>query len=174
MRRKGGVGRREKRAWTKEVLRKVIIRLRELTKTDKELLKYIEEVEILVSLFGLGVEVKDMIRGEIDITKTSLFQEGRKEGERIGFRKGEKVGERRGESRGEKKAERKGRVEELKRAILLAVRIRFGKNKAEVLEKKLKKTGDIRELRSIYMKALKSDSWSDFLRSIKNNAKGGK
>ncbi len=41
---------------------------------SKELLKYIEEIEILSTLFDLRLEVKDMIKGEIDIAKTSLFK----------------------------------------------------------------------------------------------------
>ena len=47
-------------------------------KTKKELLKYIEEIEILGSLFGLRVEVKDMIKEEIDITKTSAILNSKK------------------------------------------------------------------------------------------------
>ena len=153
------VSRAKKGEWNKEVLQKVIRRLRELVKTEKEFLKYIEDIEVLASLFGLDVEVKDMIKGEVDITKTSLFQEGRKEGkkegERIGFRKGEKVGE--------KKGEKKGRIDELKKVILLGVQLKFGKGKAKFVSGKIRETDDIKKLRRIYTNVIKSQSWSEFL-----------
>ncbi len=149
--------RKGKQMWTKEILQKVIGRLQELTKTEKELLKYIEEIEILGTLFDLDVGAKEMIKGEIDITKTSLFQEGRKEGEKIGLRKGEKLGK------------REGRKEELKHAILLAVQIKFGKDKAKFTSRKIKAVDNIKKLRKIYTSALKSQSWREFSSSLNSD-----
>ena len=148
------VGRAKKREWTKEVLHKVIRRLQELAKTERELLKYIEEIEILGTLFDLDLEVKDMIKGQIDITKTSLFREG----ERIGFRKGREIGF----FEGEKKGEIKG----LHEAILLAVQVRFGKRRAGTIRKKIERINNIRKLKTIYKRVLKSESWHDISSSL--------
>ncbi len=162
---KGGCS--KERAWTEEVLQKVIRRLRELTKTEKELLKYIEEIEILGTLFDIKLGVAEaMIKGQIDITKTSLFQEGkkegrkegRKEGERIGFRKGEKSGERRGEIKG------------LRKAILLAVQLRFGKDKVKTVSRKIEEINNIKKLRKIYVKVLKAQSWREVFSSNSENS----
>ncbi len=104
-----------------------------------------------MSLFDIKPGVAQaMIKGEIDITKTSLFQEGRKAGERIGFQKGEKKGE------------KKVRIEELRKAILLAVQLKFEKGKVGLVSKKLKRIDNIRELRRIYTNAIKSKSWQEF------------
>ena len=155
--RKERVGRAKKREWTKDVLQKVIKRLQELTKTEKELLKYIEEIEILGTLFDLDVGVREMIKGEIDITKTFLFQEGRKEGEKIGFRKGERLGK------------KEGKKEGLKHAILLAVQVKFGKSKAKFVSRKIKVIDNIKKLRKIYTSALKSQSWREFSASLNSD-----
>ncbi len=142
VRRKGKVGRRKKQEWTEEVLSKVIRRLRELAKTEKELLKYIEEIEVLGDLFGLNVEVKDMIKGEIDITKTSLFREG------------------------EKRGRREGEIKGLRDAILLAVQLRFGRRKTKVIKGKISNIDDIKRLREIYMCVLKAGNWEELLSSL--------
>ena len=136
-------GRSKEQAWTEEILRKVIKRLRELAKTDEELLKYIEEIEVLGTLFDIKPGVAQaMIKGKIDITKTSLFQEG------------------------EKKGEKKGEIKGLRDAILLAVQVRFGRRRCEVMRKELEGIDNIRRLREIYMCVLKAENWEKLLSSL--------
>ena len=116
---------------------KVIKRLQEILKSEDKLLKFIEEVEIFAELFGFSFDW-NMIRGKIDITKTSLFRIGKEEGEIIG----------------------------LQESILLDIKVKFGKDKAQLIKHKIQKISDIRKLKSLKIKVTKAGSWEEFLKSL--------
>ena len=122
-----------------KIVQKVVSKLRELAKSKKESIKYIEEANLIARLFDVKVE-REMRLLEI-IEDTFLF----KEGEGKGWRE----------------------------AILVDVKVKFGKEKVEVVRKKIEKIDNVRKLKSLHAKILKARSWNEVLKAI-NKAKNTK
>ena len=74
-----------------EVFKKVIRKISEIIKNKKELLKYIEEISFLGSLFDVEIKAEPMPI-QIDIRKTLFYKWGEREGEKKGLKEGEKRG----------------------------------------------------------------------------------
>ncbi len=123
-----------------DTFQKVIQRLQEIIKTEGELLKFIEEIEIFAELFGFSFDL-EMIRAKIDIRKTSLFRIGREEGEIIG----------------------------LQEAILLYIKAKFGKDKVQVIKPKITKIDNIRELKALHSKIIKAENWNEVRKLLSQN-----
>ena len=121
-----------------KALPQVISKLSKILKTKKELLRFIEEIEILAKLFDFGLNF-DMIKEKIDIRETNLFKIGEKEG--------------------------------LQKAILIAVEVKFGKDKAELIKKKVEKIENIRKLESLHKKVIKAEKWSEVQKIFEQNSK---
>jgi hypothetical protein len=126
-----------------EVFKKVIRKISEIIKNKKELLKYMEEISFLGSLFDVEIKAEPMPI-QIDIRKTLFY----------------KWGEREGEKRGEKR----GLIKGLKKAVLLDIQLKFGSSKARQIKKLLDKINDINRLEKIKKEVIKAGNWEDFIK----------
>jgi len=95
-----------------EAFSKVVKRISEIVKNEKELLKYMNDINFLASLFDVKIKIKPMPI-QIDIRKAPFYRWGREEG----FKEGKKEGLREGELR--------GLIKGLKEAILLGIQLKF-------------------------------------------------
>ena len=76
------------------------------------------------------------------------------------------MGKEEGEIKGERKEEKRGERKGLRRAILLDVRIKFGKDKVEVVRPKIEKIDGIRKLDSIKINVIRARDWDEFLKIL--------
>jgi hypothetical protein len=146
-----------------EVFKKVIRKISKIIKNKKELLKYMEDISFLGSLFDVEIKAEPMPI-QIDIRKTLFYKWGEREGEK----RGEKRGIVKGLKEGEKRGLVKGLKEGLKKAILLDVKLKFGSPKAEQIKNLLDKINDINRLEKIKKEVIRAEKWDDFLKALKN------
>jgi len=138
-----------------EAFSKVVKRISEIVKSEKEVIKYMNDINFLASLFDVKIKVKPMPI-QIDIRKAPFYKWGREEGL--------KEGEQRGLAKGLKEGLKKG----LKDAILRIVRVKFSSSKAKQIKNFLEKVDDIRYLKKTETEVIKAKTWKDFISSIKN------
>ena len=136
--------------------RKVMKRISEIVKNEKELLKYMEDISFLGGLFDVKIKVKPMPI-QIDIRKTLFYKWGREEGLR--------EGERRGLAKGFKE----GLIKGLKKAIFLDIKLKFGSQKAKQIKNLLDKINDKNRLEKIKKEVIKAETWEDFSKVLKNH-----
>jgi hypothetical protein len=139
-----------------ELFKKVIRKISKIVKNKKELLKYMEDISFLGSLFDIEIKAEPMPI-QIDIRKTLFYKWGEREGEKRGLEKGLKEGEKRGKQEG------------LKEAILLDVQIKFGKSKVKEIKTLLEKVDDVNHLKKIKRKIIEAKTWDDFVKAFRNN-----
>jgi predicted transposase YdaD len=139
-----------------KAFRKVMKRISEIVKNEKELLKYMEDISFLGGLFDVKIKVKPMPI-QIYIRKTLFYKWGREEGLKEGLKEGEQ--------RGIVKGKREG----LKEAILLGVQIKFGSSKARQIKNLLDKINNINRLEKIKKEVIKAETWEDFSKVFKNH-----
>jgi predicted transposase YdaD len=134
-----------------EVFKKVIRKISKIVKNKKELLKYMEDISFLGSLFDVEIKIEPMPI-QIDIRKTLFYKWGKEEGE--------KEGEQRGIVKGLK--------EGLKEGILGIIQVKFGSSKAKLIKNLLDRVNDITRLGKIKKEAIKAKTWDDFIKVFKN------
>ncbi|MFZ8804573.1 MAG: hypothetical protein ACO2PO_16545 [Candidatus Calescibacterium sp.] len=139
-----------------EAFSKVVKRISEIVKNEKEVIKYMNDINFLASLFDVKIKVKPMPI-QIDIRKAPFYRWGREEGLKEGLRQGEQRGI------------VKGRQEGLKEAILLDVQIKFGKSKVKKVKTFLEKVDDLNHLRKIKRKIIEAKTWDDFVKAFRNH-----
>ena len=130
-----------------EVFNKVIRKISKIIKNKKELLKYMEDISFLGSLFDVEIKIEPMPI-QIDIRKTLFYKWGKQEGLREG--------------------EKRGIIKGLKKAILLDIQLKFGSSKARQIKNLLDKINDINRLEKIKKEVIKSENWDDFFKALKN------
>jgi predicted transposase YdaD len=86
---------------------------------------------------------------EVDIRKTFLYKWGKEEGLKEGKQEGLREG--------------------LKKAILLDAEAKFGISKARKIKKLLDKINEINRLEKIKREVIRTESWENFVKSIKNS-----
>jgi hypothetical protein len=138
-----------------EAFSKVVKRISEIVKSEKEVIKYMNDINFLASLFDVKIRLKPMPI-QIDIRKAPFYKWGREEGL--------KEGEQRGLAKGLREGLKKG----LKDAILRIVRVKFSSSKAKQIKNFLEKVDDIRYLKKTETEVIKAKTWKDFISSIKN------
>ena len=139
-----------------EAFSKVVKRISEIVKNEKEVIKYMNDINFLASLFDVKIKVKPMPI-QIDIRKAPFYRWGREEGLKEGLREGEQRGI------------VKGRQEGLKEAILLDVQIKFGKSKVKKVKTFLEKVDDLNHLRKIKRKIIEAKTLDDFVKAFRNH-----
>ena len=135
-----------------EAFKKVIRKISKIVKNKKELLKYMEDISFLGSLFDVEIKAEHMPI-QIDIRKTLFYKWGEKEGEK----------------RGEKRGLIKGLKEGLKKAIFLDIQLKFGSSKAKQIKKLLDKINDINRLEKIKKEVIRAENWDDFIKVFRNH-----
>jgi predicted transposase YdaD len=116
-----------------EAFSKVVKRISEIVKGEKEVIKYMNDINFLASLFDVKIKIKPMPI-QIDIRKAPFYKWGREEG----FKEGKREGLREGELR--------GLIRSLKKAILLDIQLKFGSSKARQIKNLLDKINNINRL----------------------------
>jgi hypothetical protein len=139
-----------------EAFSKVVKRISEIVKNEKEVIKYMNDINFLASLFDVKIKVKPMPI-QIDIRKAPFYKWGREEGLKEGLKEGEQKGI------------VKGKREGLKEAILLGVQIKFGRSKIKELKTLLEKVDDLNYLKKIKRKIIEAKKWDDFVKVFKNH-----
>jgi predicted transposase YdaD len=86
---------------------------------------------------------------QVDIRKTFLYKWGKEEGLKEGKQEGLREG--------------------LKKAILLDAEAKFGISKARQIKKLLAKINEINRLEKIKREVIRTESWENFVKSIKNS-----
>jgi predicted transposase YdaD len=86
---------------------------------------------------------------EVDIRKTFLYKWGKEEGLKEGKQEGLREG--------------------LKKAFLLDAEAKFGISKARQIKKLLDKINEINRLEKIKREVIRTESWENFVKSIKNS-----
>jgi len=86
---------------------------------------------------------------QVDIRKTFLYKWGKEEGLKEGKQEGLREG--------------------LKKAILLDAEAKFGISKAKQIKKLLDKINEINRLEKIKREVIRTESWENFVKSIKNS-----
>jgi predicted transposase YdaD len=131
-----------------ETFSKVVKRISEIVKNEKELLKYMNDINFLASLFDIKIKVKSMPI-QIDIRKAPFYRWGREEGLREG--------------------EMRGLIKGLKKAILLDIKLKFGSSKARQIKNLLDKINDINRLEKIKKEVIRAENWEDFTKVFRNH-----
>jgi predicted transposase YdaD len=135
-----------------EAFSKVLKRISEIVKDEKEVIKYMNDINFLAGLFDVKIKIKSMPI-QIDIRKAPFYRWGREEGLKEG------------EQRGIVKGKREG----LKEAILLDVQIKFGRSKVKKLKTLLEKVDDLNYLKKIKRKIIEAKKWDDFVKVFRNH-----
>jgi hypothetical protein len=143
-----------------EVFKKVIRKISKIIKNKKELLKYMEDISFLGSLFDVEIKAEPMPI-QIDIRKTLFYKWGKQEGLR--------EGEKRGIVKGLEKGEKRGLIKGLKKAILLGIQLKFGSSKAKQIKNLLDKINDINRLEKIKKEVIRAENWEDFTKAFRNH-----
>jgi hypothetical protein len=163
-----------------EAFSKVVKRISEIVKNEKEVIKYMNDINFLASLFDVKIKVKPMPI-QIDIRKAPFYRwgkeeglkegkrEGLKEGERRGLVKGLKEGEKRGLEKGKKEGLKEGLIKGLKKAVLLDIQLKFGSSKARQIKNLLDKINDINRLEKIKKEVIRAENWEDFSKVFRNH-----
>jgi hypothetical protein len=132
-----------------EAFSKVVKRISEIVKNEKEVIKYMNDINFLASLFDVKIKIKPMPI-QIDIRKAPFYRWGKEEGL--------KEGERRGLVKGLKE----GLIKGLKEAILLDIQLKFGSQKEKQIKNILDKVNDIKRLKKIKKEVIRAENWKDF------------
>ena len=132
-----------------EVFKKVTEKITEIVKSEREVIKYMNDINFLASLFEVEIKVKPMPI-QVDIRKAPFYKWGKEEGEKKGLIKG------------------------LKEAILLGVQFKFGRSKVKEAKKLLEKIDDINLLKKIHKKIIMENTWEDFIKAFKNSSSANK
>jgi hypothetical protein len=128
-----------------EVFKKVTEKITEIVKSEREVIKYMNDINFLASLFEVEIKVKPMPI-QVDIRKAPFYKWGKEEGEKEG----------------------------LKEAILLGVQIKFGRSKVKEVKKLLEKVDDLNQLKKIKRKIIEAKAWEDFIKAFKNSSSANK
>jgi len=129
-----------------KIIKDVIEKIAKIEKREEKVIKYIDGISFLASLFDIKIKLKSMPI-QVDITKTFLY----KEGERRGTAKGLKEG--------------------LKEAILMDIQVKFGQLKSKQVKKLLENIDDIKQLKKIKKEVITVKSWNDFIKSLRISTK---
>jgi hypothetical protein len=124
-----------------EAFSKVVKKISEIVKNEKEVIKYMNDINFLASLFDVKIKVKPMPI-QIDIRKAPFYKWGREEGLREG--------------------ELRGLIKGLKKAIFLDIKLKFGSQKAKQIKNLLDKINDKNRLEKIKKEVIKAETWEDF------------
>jgi predicted transposase YdaD len=151
-----------------EVFKKVIKKISKIVKNKKELLKYMEDISFLGSLFDVEVKAEHMPI-QIDIRKTLFYKWGEQKGFEKGKKEGLKEGEKRGIVKGLKQGKKEGLKEGLKEGILGIIQVKFGSSKAKQIKSLLDKINDINRLEKIKKEVIKAENWEDFVKVFRNH-----
>jgi hypothetical protein len=135
-----------------EAFSKVMKRISEIVKDEKEVIKYMNDINFLASLFDVKIKVNPMPI-QIDIRKAPFYRWGKEEGLKEG------------EQRGIVKGKREG----LKEAILLDVQIKFGRSKVKKLKTLLEKVDNLNYLKKIKRKIIEAKNWDDFVKVFRDH-----
>jgi hypothetical protein len=147
-----------------EAFSKVVKRISEIVKNEKEVIKYMNDINFLASLFDIKIKIKPMPI-QIDIRKAPFYRWGREEG----LKEGLKEGEQRGLEKGKKEGLKEGLIRGLKKAILLDIQLKFGGQKEKQIKNLLDKVNDIKRLEKIKKEVIRAESWKDFIKFLKNS-----
>ncbi len=139
-----------------EAFSKVVKRISEIVKSEKEVIKYMNDVNFLASLFDIKIKVKPMPI-QIDIRKAPFYRWGREEGLKEGLKEGERIGI------------VKGLKEGLKEGILGIIQVKFGSSKVKQIKNLLDKINDINRLKKIKKEVIKAGNWEDFVKVFRNH-----
>jgi hypothetical protein len=126
-----------------EVFKKVIRKITEIVKNEREVIKYMDDINFLASLFDVKIKVKPMPI-QVDIRKAPFYKWGKEEGEKEGLIKG------------------------LKEAILLGIQFKFGRSKVKEVKKLLEKVDDLNQLKKIKRKIIEAKAWEDFIKIFRS------
>ncbi len=124
-----------------KIIKDVMEKIAKIEKREEKIIKYIDGISFLASLFDIKIKLKSMPI-QVDITKTFLY----KEGERRGTAKGLKEG--------------------LKEAILMDIQVKFGQLKSKQVKKLLENIDDIKKLKKIKKEVITVKSWNDFIKFL--------
>jgi predicted transposase YdaD len=131
-----------------KVFKKVVRKISEIVKSEREVIKYMNDINFLASLFDVEIKVKPMPI-QIDIRKAPFYKWGREEGLREG--------------------ELRGLIKGLKKAILLDIQLKFGRSKARQIKNLLDKVNDIKRLKKIKKEVIRAENWEDFSKVFRNH-----
>jgi hypothetical protein len=127
-----------------KIIRKVKKRIVEILKNEEKIIKYIDSISFLAGLFDIEIKVKPMPI-QVDIRKTFLYKWGKEEGLEEGLKEG------------------------LKEGILGIIQAKFGSQKAKQFKNLLDKIDDIDHLKRIKKEVIRTKSWEDFLKFVRNS-----
>ncbi|MFZ8805008.1 MAG: hypothetical protein ACO2PO_18805 [Candidatus Calescibacterium sp.] len=127
-----------------ETFSKVVKRISDTVKNEKEVIKYMNDINFLASLFDVKIKVKPMPI-QIDIRKAPFYKWGKEEGLK------------------------EGKQEGLKEAILLGIQIKFGKSKTKEVKTLLEKVDDLNHLKKIKRRIIEAKTWDDFVKVFRNH-----
>ena len=139
-----------------EAFSKVVKRISEIVKNEKEVIKYMNDINFLAGLFDVKIKVNPMPI-QIDIRKAPFYRWGREEGLKDG------------EQRGIVKGIKEGLIKGLKKAILLDIQLKFGSQKGKQIKNLLDKINDIKRLEKIKKEVIRAENWNDFIKFLKNS-----
>ena len=114
-------------------------KISEIVKSEREVIKYMNDINFLASLFDVEVKVKPMPI-QIDIRKAPFYKWGKQEGLKEGLKEG----------------------------ILGIIQVKFGSQRAKQIGKILDKIDDIKRLEKIKTEVIRAKSWEDFIKVLKN------
>jgi len=127
-----------------KIIKDVMEKIAKIEKREEKVIKYIDGISFLASLFDIKIKLKSMPI-QVDIKKTFLY----KEGERRGTAKGLKEG--------------------LKEAIAMVVLVKFGQLKSKQVKKLLEKIDDIKQLKKIKKEVITVKRWDEFIKVLRNS-----
>ncbi|MCS7213704.1 MAG: hypothetical protein NZ927_05740 [Candidatus Calescibacterium sp.] len=137
-----------------EIIKKIITRLRESFEkreiSNHNLLEYINRLGVFAELRDIREDLRREVEKaliDIDITKTWLYQEGKQEGLEEGIQQGIKKG--------------------LREALLLDIRIKFGKI-SKSIKKEIMRIDDVNKLRLLKKEVIKSKTLKEFEKKLKS------
>ncbi len=157
-------------------IREILERIRELVKEETLQSKYIRQLEILSNLRDLQDYVSeevDKMAFTFDLTKDYRFRQGREEGMAKGIEKGREQGREEGREQGMAKGIEQGmakgieqgREEGLKEGLEFALKLKFGFDSLELIEK-IKAIKDIQQLENIKDIIKNTNTVAEFIQKI--------
>jgi hypothetical protein len=127
-----------------EVFSKVVKKISEIVKNEKEVLKYMNDINFLASLFDIKIKVKPMPI-QVDIRKAPFYKWGKEEGL--------KEGEKRGIEKG---------------AISGIIQAKFGSQRSKQIKSFLGKIENINLLKNIKTEVIRAKTLEDFIKFLQN------
>ena len=115
-------------------------KISEIVKSEREVIKYMNDINFLASLFDVEIKVKPMPI-QIDIRKAPFYKWGKQEGLKEGLKEG----------------------------ILGIIQVKFGSQRAKQIGKILDKINDIKRLEKIKTEVIRAKTWEDFIKFIQNS-----